>query len=215
MPMSASDRRRSEIPQGTLRLRKSERRRQLLEHAKRLFAAHGYEAITAEQIATAAGVSETVLYRHFESKKALLLSLLRGLRETTLDRWRKAAAELGDPLAKLHAVAELCLDCGSEQGMELRLVHRALVETVDPDVAAELRAFYLDCESLLAQIIAEGQQAGVFRRTLEPRVGAWEVLRTAVGYTLTLPLGIPLYEEPDYLPRAIECLIHCLLKTDV
>ena len=57
--------------------------------------------------------------------------------------------------------------------------------------------------------------AGVFRRTLDPRVGAWELIRTALGYTLTLPLGIPLYEEPDYLPRAIDCLLHCLLKTDI
>src|SRR5436305_1664844 len=62
---------------------------------------------------------------------------------------------------------------------------------------------------------AERQQSGVFRRSLEPRVGAWELIRTALGYTLTLPLGVPLYAEADYLPRAIECLLHCLLKTDV
>ena len=68
---------------------------------------------------------------------------------------------------------------------------------------------------LLAQIISEGQQTGVFRRNLDPRVGAWELIRTALGYTLTLPLGVPLYEEPDYLTRAVECLLHCLLKTDV
>ena len=55
----------------------------------------------------------------------------------------------------------------------------------------------------------------MFRRNLDPRVGAWELIRTALGYTLTLPLGIPLYEEPDYLTRAVECLLHCLLKTDV
>ena len=49
----------------------------------------------------------------------------------------------------------------------------------------------------------------------DPRVGAWELIRTALGYTLTLPLGIPLYQEADYLPHAIECLLACLLKTDV
>ena len=71
------------------------------------------------------------------------------------------------------------------------------------------------CERLLAHIISEGQQTGVFRRSLDPRVGAWELIRTALGYTLTLPLGPPIYAEPDYVPRAIECLLHCLLKTDV
>ena len=94
-------------------------------------------------------------------------------------------------------------------------MHRTLVESDDEEIVALLRSFYLDSETLLTQIIAEGQQSGVFRRSLDPRVGAWELIRTALGYTLTLPLGLPLYAEPDYVPQAIECLLHCLLKTDV
>src|SRR5262249_7906667 len=96
-----------------------------------------------------------------------------------------------------------------------RIMHRALLDCDDPEIASCLRSFYLDSEALLAQVIAEGQQSGVFRRNLDPRVGAWELIRTALGYTLSLPLGVPLYEEPDYLSRAIECLLHCLLKTDI
>ena len=73
----------------------------------------------------------------------------------------------------------------------------------------------LDCGSPDSSGNRVDQHAGVFRRTLDPRVGAWEFIRTALSYTLTLPLGIPLYEEADYVPRAIDCLLHCLLKTDV
>jgi hypothetical protein len=94
-------------------------------------------------------------------------------------------------------------------------MHRALFDTDDDEIAAFLRSFYMDSETLLARIISEGQQTGVFRRNLDPRVGAWELIRTALGYTLTLPLGIPVYQEPDYLPKAIECLMSCLLKVDV
>jgi hypothetical protein len=94
-------------------------------------------------------------------------------------------------------------------------MHRTLVECDDEEIRGELRSFYLESESILAEIIAEGQRTGVFRRSLDPRVGAWELIRTALGYTLTLPLGIPLYDEPEYLPHAIECMLHCLLKTDV
>ena len=68
---------------------------------------------------------------------------------------------------------------------------------------------------MLVRVIREGQQTGVFRRSFDPRIGAWELIRTALGYTLTLPLGIPIYAEPDYLTRALECLLHGLLKTDV
>ena len=210
--MTDPQRRRAEA---SPRMTKAERKRQLLKHAKQLFVQFGYRETTTEKIAAAAGVTEPVLYRHFDSKKALFLEVLQEIREATLGRWNAAAAELGDPLAKLHAVADLYLGAARERALEFRVMHRTLVESDDEEIVALLRSFYLDSESLLAKIITEGQQTGVFRRSLDPRVGAWELIRTALGYTLTLPLGVPLYTEADYLPRAIECLLHCLLKTDV
>jgi AcrR family transcriptional regulator len=197
------------------RLSRAERKRQLLAHAKQLFVTLGYRETTTEKIAAAAGVTEPVLYRHFDSKKALFLEVLHEIRRATLERWHAETAVLADPLAKLHAVMELYLGATRERALEFRIMHRTLVESDDDEIVAALRSFYLDSEALLARIIAEGQQTGVFRRSLEPRVGAWEMIRTALGYTLTLPLGVPLYAEADYIPRAIDCLLHCLLKTDV
>ncbi len=213
--MTAPQRRRPETDKPSGRLRKAERKRQLLQHAKQLFVTHGYQDTTTKEIAEAAGVTEPVLYRHFESKKALFLEVLEEVRAATLKRWHSETAQITDPLAKLHAITDMYLGSTREHAVEFRIMHRTLIETDDEEIAAFLRSFYLDSEGLLAQIIAEGQQAGVFRRNLDPRVGAWELIRTALGYTLTLPLGIPLYTEPDYLTRAIECLLHCLLKTDV
>jgi len=197
------------------RLRKAERKRQLLATAKQLFITFGYTATTTEKIAQAAGVSEPVLYRHFESKKALFLEVLKEVREATLNRWRTETANLSDPLAKLHAIIDMYLGTTREHAVEFRIMHSTLLETDDEEVVASLRAFYLDSETLLAQVIVEGQQTGVFRRELDPRIGAWELIRGALGYTLTLPLQIPLYEEPDHMPRAIDCMLQCLLKTDV
>jgi TetR/AcrR family transcriptional regulator len=196
-------------------MRKAERKRQLLGHAKQLFVTLGYQNTTTEKIAAAAGVSEPVLYRHFQSKKVLFLEVLQEIRQATLDRWRADSAGLTDPLAKLHAIMDLYLGSTREHALEYRVMHRTLMETEDAEIVSLLRGFYLDSEDLLAEIITDGQQTGVFRRSLDPRVGAWELIRTALGYTLTLPLDVPLYAEPDYLPRAIDCLLHCLLKTDV
>jgi AcrR family transcriptional regulator len=213
--MTAPHRRHTEASRRTPRLTKAERKRQLLAHAKQLFVRLGYRDTTTEKIAAAAGVTEPVLYRHFGSKKALFLEVLQEVREATLGGCDAETADLQDPLAKLHAVMDRYLGATREHALEFRVMHRTLVESDDDEIVALLRSFYLDSEALLARIITEGQQTGVFRRSLDPRVGAWELIRTALGYTLTLPLGVPLYAEPGYLPRAIECLLHCLLKTDV
>jgi AcrR family transcriptional regulator len=196
-------------------MRRADRKQQILAQAKQLFVTLGYQNTTTEKIARAAGVSEPMLYRHFDSKKALFLEVLHQIRDATVTRWQAASADIADPLAKIHAIVDSYLGSTREHALEYRIMHRSLVETDDEEILALLRAFYLDSEAILAQIIAEGQQAGVFRRSLDPRVGAWELIRTALGYTLTLPLRPPVYQEPDYIARAIDCLLHCLLKTDV
>jgi AcrR family transcriptional regulator len=210
-----SERRKAGSPRQGARITKAERKRQLVSHAKLLFVSLGFQATTTEKIAAASGVSELILSRYFETKKAILLEILEEVRAVTINRWHAETAELADPLAKLHAIAEMYLGSTRDHAVELRIVHRMLVDCDDEEIVDHLRAFYLDAETLLARLLTEGQQSGVFRRSLDPRVGAWELIRTGLGFSLTLPLGPPIYGEPDYVPRAIECILHGLLKTDV
>ncbi len=209
--MDSSRKRRSQSGKPAPRMRKDDRKRQLLAHAKQLFVTLGYQQTTTEKIAQAAGVTEPVLYRHFESKKALFLEVLHEIRHATLDRWRGETAGGADPVRTLHAIVDLYLGSTREHALEFRIMHRTLIETDDEEIAACLRSFYLDSEAFLVDVIRAGQQGGAFRPDLDPRVGAWELIRTALGYTLTLPLGIPVYQEAGYLPAAIECMLSCLM----
>jgi len=206
---------RQQGPRSGSRVSKVERRAHLLAQAKALFLLHGFHATTTEQIASAAGVTEAVLTRHFPGKEACFLEVLHEIRQTTLGRWQAETARVSDPLARLQLVADHFLNDSREPGGEMNLLHRALMDNLDQTILASVRAFYLESEMLLARIILEGQQAGVFRRSLDPRVGAWELMRTILGHTLVLPLNIPLFAEPDYPARAVECFLHGLLKTDV
>lgn len=61
------------VPLPGRRLRKREETAdRLVDTAFTLFAAHGYEAVTMEQIAAAADVAKGTLYNHFPVKEALL-----------------------------------------------------------------------------------------------------------------------------------------------
>jgi TetR/AcrR family transcriptional regulator len=211
--MDGPEKRRRDKDKPKSRMRKADRKRQLMQHAKHLFVKLGYQHTTTQKIAQAAAVTEPVLYRHFPSKKTLFLEVLDDIRLTTILRWQSETAKIGDPLKRLYAIVDLYLGSTREHALEFRIMHRSLVETDDEEIADCLRTFYLDSEKMLAQVIHEGQEAGVFRSNLDPRIGAWELIRTALGYTLTLPLGIPLYQEEGYVRQAIECMLRCL-KTD-
>src|SRR5271170_8109588 len=106
----------------TTRMRKADRKRQLMHHAKHLFVTLGYQHTTTEKIAQAAGVTEPVLYRHFSSKKALFLEVLHDIRQATLHRWQGETAALGDPLRRLHAIVDLYLGSTREHALEFRIM---------------------------------------------------------------------------------------------
>lgn len=52
--------------------RKEETRRRLQEEAIRLFTARGFDAVTVEEVARAAGVSHMTFFRHFPTKESVL-----------------------------------------------------------------------------------------------------------------------------------------------
>lgn len=85
---------------------KADRRQALLDAAARLFAERGFTRVSLEDLGAAVGVSGPAVYRHFDSKQAVLAALLvgvsRGLSEggsTVVD----GAADARQALAELVA----------------------------------------------------------------------------------------------------------------
>ena len=58
------------------RLQVDERRRQLLERGRDLFARHGYEGLSMAAIAREAGISKPLLYHYFPSKRDYFVATL-------------------------------------------------------------------------------------------------------------------------------------------
>ncbi len=108
-------------------------RARIAEAALELFVTQGYAETTIDQIAEAAGVARRTVFRHFQTKGAMLLDHLTVRGDFVIRRLReRPPAE--PPLASLHAVLrELC-----EQGYERRLLHliRAVLAT-EPRFAGE------------------------------------------------------------------------------
>jgi AcrR family transcriptional regulator len=85
------------------RLPAAERRRQLLDVARDVFAARGFHGTSMDDVANAAGVTKPVLYQHFGSKRRLYLELLADLGNQILDAVTKATAEAQGPRRQVEA----------------------------------------------------------------------------------------------------------------
>jgi AcrR family transcriptional regulator len=71
-----------------VRVSASDRRLQIMEAAKELFARQGFEGTTTRQIAEAARVNEAIIFRHFPSKEDLYWAIID--RESELAGWQPA-----------------------------------------------------------------------------------------------------------------------------
>ena len=123
------------------RLSAPERRRRIEEAATALFAERGYAATTIDDIVTGAGVTKPMLYRHFESKQALVMSLLERHRDEL------AAAPLDVLLATEHAAFPERLDAMLDAWFGYVEAHpfvRLLLHdsSGDPEVAALVRELH-------------------------------------------------------------------------
>ncbi|WP_327144703.1 TetR/AcrR family transcriptional regulator [Nocardia sp. NBC_01327] len=114
------------------RLKGHERRALILEAARTLFSANGYDAISMRDIAVSAGVTRPVLYDHFASKKALVLDLLTAETEALIARITVAVRTDAAPPDRMSAALRAYFEFMIDRPLTSRLI---LTPATDPDVA--------------------------------------------------------------------------------
>ena len=84
----------------------SAKRRQVLDGARRVFLAHGFDAASMGEIAKAAGVSKGTLYVYFESKEELFAELVKRQCALTAERLFELDAENHDVREVMRRLGE-------------------------------------------------------------------------------------------------------------
>ena len=164
------------------RLKAPQRREQLIEVATKLFARNGFEATTTSAIALAAGVTEPILYRHFKNKQELFVAIVRSVSDVTLKAWQSIVANEDDPIRRIKQVCEAIPDHIKRNGDAYHVLHGALSTSRDKKVLAVIREHYIQIERFFAKVIADGQKRGTFRKNVQPRAAAWQLIMTGIGY---------------------------------
>ncbi|MCF6476381.1 TetR/AcrR family transcriptional regulator [Nonomuraea sp. MG754425] len=155
------------------RLPGSARRARIVEAALEVFAARGYHATAMEGIAAAAGVTRSVLYDHFPSKRVLLITVLQEQNALLVEHVGARITGSGSPNRRLRATLDayfsfaeanpaarrLLFDHTDEDDPEIKAVRWGIRETRTRSVAVmlgrDLRRLGLDPDSEAAQAVVE------------------------------------------------------------
>jgi AcrR family transcriptional regulator len=159
--------------------RREERRGQIVAAAQRLFAAHGYEATSVQQVVAEAGTSIGNCYFYFRNKEELLKAVIEDVNDEIGCEIDAAVARVPIGPARLAAAIDAGVRMLLRRAALMRLVltesaNPALRETVSAIYVARVQRFFEAAPELLRgldrDLVAYAWEGALFN-----------VLRTAVA----------------------------------
>ena len=186
-----------------------DKRRNILDAAIRVFARQGFHSTRVSDIADEAGVAYGLVYHYFDSKDEVLNELFSERWSLLLAAIDEADASSESPRSKLTAVAAFIVDSYRHEPELMKVIIVEVTRAANSFGRTHLPEIRRAYESI-AKIVAEGQEAGAFRRDIDPAFasmsfyGAIEQLLSGWIFEL-IPASATDFEQAKELVVATIC----------
>jgi AcrR family transcriptional regulator len=204
--MSTSDRIVSPTGAGRRERKKLETRKRIFESGVALFAAHGYDSTTMEQIGERADVSRATVFNYFARKEDIVFEWFGRLRAEFVKALSEDDRPTVDSTSRLRRAFRVLADLYEDDPATGRAMVRAWQRAGGPLLADQSDAF-----QFVADAVRDGQRAGDIPRDVDPERAALILFdaylgvlyRWVVDETDQLALGEQLTATLDMLLPAI------------
>lgn len=189
----------SDTPTDTERPLRADARRnheRVLEGARELFGEYGVD-VQMDDIASRAGVGVGTVYRHFPTKDALLVELVRQKFRLFAAGAREALERDGEPF---DVFADLLRRNADELARDAGMQH--VLVGVEEHIWAQAQAELDELNTLTAELIGHAQQA----RTIRPDVTVADISMLMCGLCATMTQNRPGFDWHRHLELAIDTL---------
>jgi AcrR family transcriptional regulator len=156
------------------RLPAGERRAAILEAACRVFSEGSYRGTTTAELARAAGITEPVLYRHFESKRDLYLACLDETWGGVREMWDVALENEPDSGLWISTIGRSFVESETERAIISNLWVQALAEGSEDVVIGEyMKGHMREVHDYASNVIRRAQEAGGVPPDRDADAEAW------------------------------------------
>ncbi len=158
----------------------------IIESAIPLFAKKGYEGVSVESLARAAGINKATLYYHYKGKKELFEAVLRYQFSRLLGKLRARIEKESDPRMQLLRFIEVMLE---RKRVVVELMSREILGGAR-NIPKDAFALMHDLAGILVEIVRRGRREGMFEE-----VDPFMILNVLIGATNNYILSAPLREK--------------------
>ena len=171
------------------RMQAADRRRQILEVSAELFALHGYRGTTTALLASKAGITEPILYRHFHNKLDLFVTLIDEIGKEVIASWKSALKDVEDPIERLRILLAGNPATHKRGRGIYRVIFQAMSEVdSDPGIAKALRQHISKLHRFVRDELQPLQDKKVVRQDETATELAWLLIDMAIGFGMRAPL---------------------------
>jgi AcrR family transcriptional regulator len=154
------------------RLTSSERRRMILEAARAEFARVGFQGASTGRIASAAGCSEPMVYKHFSNKQSLFVEVLRDAITAYQEPFERIIIDHADPILQVQEfVAMQMHDPSFLELLNLRMLAMSIAS--DPEVRAMVLELEMQTQHRIRRFVEHCVDTGQMHPDTDPEYMAW------------------------------------------
>ena len=148
---------------------KEDKSLRILDAAIRVFARKGFYNSTIADVAKIAEVAEGTIYLYFKNKDDLLISIFEHSMDLFIQEANKEIEGIEDPKEKLKRFVSLHLKL-VQKNPELAQVLQIELRQSSKFMKEYEGGKFSDYLNVVRSILEEGQEKGIFRKSLEPRI---------------------------------------------
>ncbi len=150
-----------------------EKKKRIVDVATKEFAKNGYHDASISTIASKSGISVGAVYKYFENKQDLFLTIVDESIRRMENMLLGLAKEDVDVIIKVEMILREIIRTSREESILMRL-YNSMTAINDDKLAGQ---FAKEMESITAEIyteaIREGQKVGEVRTDIDPQIAAW------------------------------------------
>ena len=166
---------------GATSKKSNNRKQQILESLIQQLEGNTGKRITTAGLASAVGVSEAALYRHFPSKARMFESLIEFAEETVFSRVNRVLAERQGPERRCELILQIVLNFSSRNPGITRLLLGEVLIGEPERLRKRSGRYFSRLESQLKQVLREGRPMGTVQTGVPSEVGANLMLAVVEG----------------------------------
>lgn len=167
----------------------SEKQKTILDAGFSCFGRMGYKKASAKDIAVAAGISKSMIFHYFGSKKGMYLYLAQAAYEEVINAFQGVRdLETADFFDRILAAARCKVTVLDKHPLLITFLSSLYFET-DDEVLAEIKEFLKQSEVFRNEFTLSDIDMFKFKNSVKPELLLKLLVRYAEGYVSSMPLS--------------------------